>query len=201
MGFMGMSYIEDIMSEGFNALPCRVKRGMTYKLLYFLLAMGILVSCKKDNREELFELNYFFDFEIPPGLNTFDTHIWTVSPITSQFDAKLASTGHVASEVEAVEPKEGYLGSVFQDVDLDFIHRVSIYIFDPFHPDDKIEFFYLDPVPFKNKTVIQLFPGIANVQEWVESGFFGVEVRLDFREITPALTQMRLEFDLRAMGK
>lgn len=201
MGFIGRSIAEGIMSGPFNALPCRMKRGMTYKLLYFLLAMGVVVSCKKDNREELFELNYFLDFEIPPGLSTFDTHIWTVSPITSQFDDKLASSGHVANEVASVEPKEGILGSVFQDVNLDFIHRVTVYIFDPFKPADKIEFFYLDPVPFKNKTVIQLFPGIANVQEWVESGFFGVEVRLDFREITPALTQMRLEFDLRAMGK
>ncbi len=194
-------YASGIMPEPFNALLCRVKNGMTYKLLYFLLAMSILVSCKKDNREELFELNYFIDFEIPPGLNTFDTHIWTVSPLNSQFDAKLASSGHTINDVGAVEPKEGNLGSVFQDVNLNYIHRASVYIFDPFNPADKIEFFYLDPIPYKNKTVIQLFPGIANIQEWVERGFFGVEVHLDFREITPALTQMRLEFDLRTMGK
>lgn len=189
------------MSEPFNALLCRVKNGMTYKFLYFLLAMSILVSCKKDNREELFELNYFIDFEIPPGLNTFDTHIWTVSPLNSQFDTKLAASGHTINDVGAVEPKEGNLGSIFQDVNLNFVHRVSVYIFDPFNPADKIEFFYLDPIPYKSKTVIQLFPGIANIREWVESGFFGVEVHMDFREITPALTQMRLEFDLRTMGK
>ena len=177
-----------------------VKKGMSYKLLYFLLSMGVMVSCKKDNREELFELNYFIDFEIPPGLNTFDTHIWTVSPLNSQFDSKLASSGHVVNEVGAVEPKEGDLSSVFEDVNLNFIHRVSVYIFDPFNPANKIEFFYLDPVPFKNKTVIHLFPGISNVQEWIESGFFGVEVRIDFREITPAVTQMRLDFNLRTMG-
>lgn len=195
-----MSCTTGIMSEPFNALLCRVKNGMTYKLLYFLLAMGVLVSCKKDNREELFELNYFIDFEIPPGLNTFDTHIWTVSPLNSQFDTKLASSGHTINEVGAVEPKEGNLGSVFQDVNLNFVHRVSVYIFDPFNPADKVEFFYLDPIPYKNKTVIQLFPGIANIRQWIESGFFGIEVHLDFREITPALTQMRLEFDLRTMG-
>ena len=172
-----------------------------YQLVYLLLAMSVLVSCNKDNREELFELNYFVDFDIQPGLNTFDTHIYTVSPLNSQYDAKLASSGHLAGDVSAVEPKEGNLGSVFEDVNLNFIRRVSVYIFDPFKPANKIEFFYLDPVPFKNKTVIRLFPGISNVQEWIESGFFGVEVRVDFREITPALTQMRLEFDLRAMGK
>jgi hypothetical protein len=188
------------MSEAFNALLCRVKRRIVHKLLYFLLSMGVLVSCKKDNRDELFELNYFVDFDIPPGLSTLDTHIWTVSPLNSQFDSKLASSGHVATDVGAVEPKEGNLGSIFEDANLNFIHRVSVYIFDPFNPADKIEFFYLDPVPFKNKTVIQLFPGIADVKEWVERGFFGVEVHLDFREITPALTQMRLEFDLRTMS-
>jgi|SRR6187551_3374301 len=174
---------------------------MTPKWIFAVLALCILVSCKKDNREELAELNYFIDFDIQPGLNTFDTHIYVVTPLNSHFVEKLNAAGRDTSEVEAVEPKEGNLGGIFQDVNIDFIHRVSVYIFDPFNPSDKIEFFYLDPVPFKNKTVIHLFPGIANVQEWIERGFFGVEVRLDFREVTPALTQMRLEFDLRAMSK
>ena len=155
------------MPTGFSALLCLVKRGITYKLIFAVLVMGILVSCKKDNREELVELNYTVDFDIQPGLNTFDTHFYVVTPLNSQYIARLDAAGHTASEVGAVEPKEGDLGSVFQDVNLDFIHRVSIYIFDPFNPADKIEFFYLDPVPFKNKTVIHLFPGIANIQEWI----------------------------------
>ena len=198
---MSRSLVQDIMPRGFIALLCRVKRGMTIKLIFALLTLCILVSCKKDSRDELTELNYYVDFDIQPGLSTFDTHIYVVTPINSQYDTRLSSAGHTTSEVGAVEPKEGDLASVFQDVNLDFIHRVSVYIFDPFNPADKIEFFYLDPVPYKNKTVIHLFPGIANVQEWIERGFFGIEVRLDFRQTSPALTQMRLEFDLRAMSK
>lgn len=200
-GIMSGTLAQDIMPKSFNTLLWRVKRGITYKLILGLLSLSILVSCKKDNRDELTELNYVMDFDIQPGLNTFDTHFYVVTPISSQFETRLAAAGHTVDEVGAVEPKEGNLGSVFQDVNLDFIHRVSVYIFDPFNPADKIEFFYLDPVPFKNKTVIHLFPGIANIQEWIERGFFGVEVRLNFREVTPSLTQMRFEFDLRAMSK
>lgn len=189
------------MSGAYNALLCRVKREITYRLFLCLIAMGMAMSCNKDNREELVELNYSVDFEIQPGLNTFDTHFFVISPLNSQFDTRLASSGHTKDEVGAVEPKEGNLASVFKDVNLDFIHKVSVYIFDPFNPADKIEFFYLDPIPYKSKTVIHLFPGIANLYDWIDRGFFGVEVRLNFRDITPALTQMRLEFDLRTMSK
>jgi len=177
-------------------------------ILKFGVVIGLMsgmmaLACKKDNRQELFELNYPpppIEFEIPPGLNTFDTHIYTFSPLPTQYLARLGESGHTAEEVIAIEAKDAVLSSLFQDENLYFIHRVSIYIFDPFNPADKVEFLYLDPVPFKNHTVIRLFPGITDISEWIKREFFGIEIRLNFRENSPALTEMKLEFDLRAMG-
>ena len=58
----------------------------------------------------------------------------------------------------------------------------------------------MDPVPFRDKTIIQLFPGISDISEWVKEDYFGLEIRLDFRQNTPTLFQMEFEFDLRVMG-
>jgi hypothetical protein len=163
----------------------------------------MLLSCNKDRRQELFVLTYPpppINFEILPGLNTFDTHIYTLSPIPSRFEEMLANSGRSAGDVVSIEAKAGALTSVFQDINLDFVHRVSIFIFDPFDPENKIEFFYMDPVPFRDKTVIQLFPGIADISEWVKKDYFGLEIRLDFRQNSPTLFQMEFEFDLRVMG-
>ena len=44
-------------------------KAMKYRWFVFL-GLLICVSCTKDNRTELFELNHFVDFEIQPGLNT-----------------------------------------------------------------------------------------------------------------------------------
>ena len=167
----------------------------------YLILVLIMVSCNKDNRVEYFEMNHFVDFELQPGLNTFDTHFFVISPLASTFDEKLAASGKSRQEILTIEAKEAHLSSVFQDVNLRFIYQVSVYIFDPFNPSDKIEFFYLDPVPNKNMNSIQLFPGIADISHWVDQEYFGVEVRLTFREITTSAEQMRLEFDLRAMGE
>lgn len=167
----------------------------------FLFSIMIMLSCGKDNREEFFELNHFVDFNIPPGLNTFDTHFFVVSPFPSVFDERLLSSGRSREDVIAVEAKDAVLSSVFGDVNLDYIHRISVHIFDPFNPSDKIEFFYLDPVPFRNGTSWRLFPGLADLTEWIDADFFGIEIRLTFRQVTPSFTPMRLEFDLRVLGE
>jgi hypothetical protein len=195
------SNICSIMRTGFLALLCHLMRIRFTHSWSLLVAIIILVSCNKDNREELFVINHHVDFTIQPGLNTLDTHIYAVFPIESLLDERLDDAGRTIDEVVAIESKEAILSSVFQDVNLDFIDKVSVYIFDPFNPSDKIEFFYLDPIPYKNKTTIQLFPGIADIKEWYEKEFFGVEIRLNYRQVTPSLTNMRLQFDLRVFGE
>lgn len=170
-------------------------------ILLFLAVTGLLPACRKDKRPELFDMSYFVDFNIQPGLNTFDTHFYVISPLTSQLDARLTALGLTREDVVAIEPKAAYLSSIFEDYDLDFIHRISVHVFDPFDPTDRIEFLYLDPVPFRRKTGIQPFPGIADVSPWFERPFFGIEIRLDYREVTPSLIQMRLEFALSVKGK
>ena len=166
----------------------------------YLLGLLIIISCHKDNRTELFELNHFVDFDIQPGLNTFDTHFFVIAPLASSYEDKLDASGKSPEEVIAIEAKDAYLSSLFSDVNLKFIYQISVYIFDPFNPSDKIEFFYLDPVPSRNQNSIRLFPGIADVGHWVDQEYFGIEVRLTFRDVTTSFTQMRLEFDIRAMG-
>ncbi len=173
-------------------------------VLISLFAGLMQLSCKNDDRVELFELNFPpppIEFDILPGLNTFDTHIYSFSPIPTRYLERLAASGHSTEEVIAVDAKDARLSSLFGDENLNFITRVSIYIFDPFMPANKVEFLYLEPIPYKEKNSIRLFPGITDISDWIKEEYIGIEIRLNFREISPALTEMKLEFDLRALGK
>ena len=188
------------------SLPCgqMIRKVIRISVLISLVAVMMAMSCKKDDRVELFQLRYPpppIEFDILPGLNTFDTHIYTFSPLPTEYLARLASSGYSDEEVISIEPKKAALSSLFGDEDINFINKVSIYVYDPFNPSDKVEFLYLEPVPYKSKTVIQLFPGITDITEWMKAEYFGVEIRLNFRENSPSLTEMKLEFDLRALGK
>lgn len=169
--------------------------------MLIIAIVWMLAACAKDDRPELCELNHFVDFNIQPGLNTFETHIYTFSPIGSQLEASLAARGHTLAEVDDVVPKRAILRGVFQDVNLDFVHRVSVLVYDPFQPADRVEFFYLDPVPARDKTSIQLFPGIADVTPWFTRPFFAIELRLNYRQVTPSLVPMRLELVMSVRGR
>ncbi len=178
-------------------------KGFGWQWLFLIALLGV-VSCKKDRRDILFPLGYPpppVQFDILPGLNTFDTHIYTLSPVPTGFSERLTASGFSRSDVKSIEPFRAFLTTTFGDVNLDFIHRISVQVYDPFNPGDRIEIFYLDPVPFRSKTGIQLFPGIANVMDWFSEDFMGIEIRLDFRNVSPTLMQMRLEFDMRAYSE
>lgn len=173
--------------------------GYIFKLLLPLsMILALSASCKRDNRRELLIINQQLDFEIPPGLNTLDTHFFVIDNIESQLKKRLNEQGFELNDVIAIEARNAVLTSVFQDYNLDFIHRVSIHIFNPF---DRTEFYYRDPIPFGNKTEIDLIPGIANLLEWVERDRYGIEVRLDLRQISPSAIPMRLLFNLRVLSE
>ena len=178
-----------------------MKKGITLYVCLFLIGLVPTVSCNKDKRVELFEINHIVDFNIQPGLNTFDTHFFEVSPFSSIYDARLAASGKTSADVISIEAKDATLSSTFGDINLEFIETISVYIFDPFDPSNKIEFFYLDPTPFRNSNSWRLFPGIADISEWIDTDYFGIEVRLNFRQVSPSAIPMRLEFEIRAMGE
>src|SRR5678809_1166235 len=101
---------------------------------WFLFVVCLaLFSCNKDNRPVLFELNHQVDFTIQPGLNTIDTHIYDISPLTSLLHSHLAASGRTIDEVGNIEAKRAILSSVFQDVNLEFVDMVSILIYDPYN--------------------------------------------------------------------
>jgi hypothetical protein len=194
------------MKKGYCALPWGMMTNYKVHLkgLAVLIALVLGLSCHNDKRPELFRLSYPpppIEFDILPGLNTIDTHIYTISPLSSHYSTVLAASGHTADEISTIEARDAYISSRFGDVNLDFIRRISVYIYDPYNPADKIEFFYLDPVPFKDQTSIRLFPGITDVTEYIQRGIFGLEFRFDFRETTPTLAELKFEFELRALGK
>ena len=74
------------MKRPFQTLPWgHMKKSMLrFGVLISLFAGLMQLSCKNDDRQELFELNFPpppIEFDILPGLNTFDTHIYSFSPI------------------------------------------------------------------------------------------------------------------------
>lgn len=163
----------------------------------------LMASCKQDNRVELFEMNYFMDFTIDPGLNSIETFFYETNnpPLSTLFQEKLDAADLEAADVIAIEPKFATLSAIFGDIDLDFIEEVSVHVLDPFDQNAPREVFYLEFVPFNTGTVIRPFPGLQNVKNVMQEKTFIIQLRLKYRTITPREVDMRLEIDLSAKGE
>ena len=171
-----------------------IKRNSLIMLIFAVLTLT--PGCNKDDRTELFELNHIVDFNIPPGLNTFDTHFFIIPQVNSQVDDQLQATGLSPDVIATIEPKFCRLSTIFEDEDLDFIRVVEIRVIDPFNSDFQREVFYLDPVLQNTKKVIRPFPGLADVKEILSKPSFAVEIRLLFRYPPPTSYEMRLSMEL-----
>lgn len=163
--------------------------------LIFVIA---LTGCNNDKRAEVFTLSHVQDFTVQAGLNTFETHFYVFPFVVSHFESQLDARDLTSEDIASVEPKFAELSTVFEDEDLDFIHQISVRLFDPYDPDFNREIFYLDPVPHNARKVIRPFPGLADVKALVAAPSMGIEVRLSFRRVTPRSYDMRLSFDLSA---
>lgn len=170
----------------------------SYQAIALILVASFFTGCQKDQRTEVFEIVGVMDFTIDAGLNTFDTHFYTLSPVVSDFPARLEDFNLEADDIISVEPKSAELAAIFRDENLEFIERISLRIFKIDEPQFNREIFYFDPVPFQKRTVLRPFPGLSNVKEIVENQFYGIELRLDFRIVPQRSIDMRLEFLLSA---
>ena len=135
----------------------RMSKIMPKYVVSFIAILILGVSCKEDQGTELFVIPHVLDLEIVAGLNTLDTHIYRFYPYQSQYDNVLQGSGFTNEDVLRVVGKSAEFGSIFSDVDLDFIREISVQIFDKDDPSNKREVFFLDPVPGNAGKIIYPF--------------------------------------------
>ena len=160
--------------------------------------MALLGGCRNDQPQEIFTMEYMADFQLQAGLNTLETHFFRKSNLQSTYVQQLDAVGRQDSDIVSITPKYAEISTVFRDEDLQFIRQIFVRVFDPFHPEENQEVFYLDPVPSNSKTVVRPFPGLANVKDIMSQPFFGIEVGISLWQITPITYDMRIRFEMSA---
>ena len=184
-----------------NALDLNVdlidKKQSLYRisiLIFFLLGS---LSCG-DDVEPLFQLVYDVDFTIDPGLNTIDTHVYTIRNVPSFLeDFALANNVNPDSIVSAA-PNRATITTIFQNIDYNFLDQLSVWMVSVNNPNDSREIFFLDFVDLDEDSEVRLLSSIANVIDYLREGSFNIEVRLRLRSFSPAEINSRLSFDITA---
>ncbi len=162
-----------------------------YILLFFLTIQ--LLGCKKEPAS-LFDLPYELTFEIPAGLNTFETHYFDITGIRTNAEDLLSANNAEESDLLAVQAKTARLLSTFVDLDLDFIQEISVRVFED-DPNAFHEVFFRDNVPFDSGDFIDLIPALPDVKEFLLDESYNLSIRMEFRQPPPTFVTVRLDFD------
>ena len=164
---------------------------MRYLLL--LLLPLLFTNCGKDETI-LFQMKYNEEFEIPAGLNTFETHHFLIRNITTNYDNLLNTFGREDSEVTTIKPQNARLDAIFSSAEYDIIREISIRVYKD-NPSNFQEIFYMDNVPLNTDGDLNLIPTLVEVQDKLTSESFNVDVAIQFRQTPTQFIESRLTLE------
>ena len=84
--------------------------------------------------------------------------------------------------------------SKFQDLDFDFVERISVYAISQKDPTLKREMYYLDIVPLTTGTQLRMLSSTTELKKILSEELIDIEVRLNLRKFTTTLIRARLSF-------
>ena len=168
-----------------------------YRFLFLSLLVSGFFSCGED-LQPLFDLEYQLDFTIDPGLNTIDTHVYTIRDVPSRLAEFAAANSILPDSIISANPNRATITNSFQNIDFNFVDKLSIWIVSTSDPTDMSEMFFLDFVDLGEDSELRLLSSISNVIPYLKEGIFDVEVRLQLRSFSPAEINSRLNFSITA---
>lgn len=165
------------------------------KLIILLLIPIFFTTCKKDPIGVT--MTYQQDFEIPAGLNVFDTHVFELNGIPTNKAAFFSAGSISESDITKIIPGEAALTINFANVDFYFVGEVIVEIFSR---EDIVgrEIFYQELIPQNVGTRINLFPSLPDIKDFLTGDEFNVRIELRLRDITPQFIETRFDFQFRA---
>ena len=162
-------------------------------LVIFSLIAVTIISCQKDTSFR-YEVGLTADFAIPSGLNTVETHYFIIRNVPVFYKFNADRNGVDVATITNVLASRGLMRSTFSEADYDFISRVSVYAVSRKDPTVKREMYYLDFVPVNTGREMKMLSSTTQLKEILSEEFIDLEVRLNFRSISPSLLSTRIEF-------
>jgi len=161
------------------------------KKLLFLSLLPILLFACGDNFTG-FDMSYRVDFEIPAGLNTFDTHVFETYNIPTNKTSFLTANSVEEQDITRITPREARLSINFSEEDFYFVQEIII---EMFTVDDQTgkEVFFREVIPLNTGASIDIIPSLPEVTEFLLSERFSIRTEMRLRDISPTFIEARLE--------
>lgn len=150
-------------------------------------------SCDKETVVS-YEVAMDAEFDIPSGLNTIETHYFTVRNVPTFYKQTADNRNIDTSAIQNVLASRGLIQSRFQDLNFDFVERVSVYAISRKTPSFKREMYYVDIVPLTTGSQLRMLSSTTELKKLMSEEFIDIEVRLNFRNFTTSGIRARITF-------
>ena len=167
---------------------------MRIALFISILFLG---SCS-NAPDALFQITTEAEFEIAPGLNTIETFIFPINQVPTNFTA--LSNGADPNTIGSIQPSRAIITAPFVNFDWSIVREVSVRAISRRNPELNFEIFFQDQISLNNQNELRLFSSLSDVKDILIDESFNLEVRFNFRNITPAQIPSRIEMNFLANG-
>lgn len=165
---------------------------------YYLFILYLLFNSCTDTPDALFQISTEANFDIAPGLNNIETFIFPISQVPTNFAA--LSGGVDPNTIGSIQPSRATITAPFVAFDWSIVREVSVRAISPRNPELNREIFFQDQISLNNQNELRLFSSLSDVREILIDETFNLEVRFNFRNITPAEIPSRIEMNFLANG-
>ncbi len=162
-----------------------------------ILSSTLFLSCRKENIPKKFTIRLDRSFDVPAGLNYIDAHYFVLDEIPTFYDQIIGQQDVPAGAKITLVPERAVITSLFNDIDFDFIDKVSVRIYTNNNPKDKPEAFYIEYIPTTVDNELQLIPTSFDAKPFLDYGIVNAEVRFFFKRTTPQSMNLRIVMDFR----
>lgn len=165
----------------------------------FLTAILLISACKSENEVPDRIMPYVLDFEVPSGLNTFETHFFVFDNVRTQIDDFFPEDDLPLEEVSLIRPRRAELQLRDPNITFNDIRSVEIHIQSKEEDAREFEVFYTLNLRQRDRQTIELLPTLSNVKEIFVSDRMEVQVRVNLYRVTTRSIPVLLEMELEAL--
>lgn len=176
-----------------------MSKSILYPIILFILMSVLNSGCLK-GVDELYAMQLPVELDIPAGLNTLETHFFTIRNIPTRYDSFRDANGFEDDEIGQIIAGNATLTTQFNNVDLDFVHGVEIHLINPLDPSKRSEAFFLEFEEFGTKTEIRLIPSLPNLAAFIKNGNMDLELQLNLRGFSPIDMRIQLIMEFLVLG-
>lgn len=167
---------------------------------FLFLALSLSTIRCGSNVDPLFIMQLEARFVIQPGLNSFDTHYFTLTQVPTRIKNYLGQ-GVDVSEIDRILPNRAELNAQFNNIDWGIVREIQVLAVSVKDPSIKKEIFYHDRVNLDNVNELRLLSSLSEVKDILLQELFHLEIRLNFRRPTPVEIDSRLTMNFVVNGK